>query len=75
MSVFGKNFHLTPSGKIYPLGNKQNWFTKCMSEKLTKKGSPLKLAKGKGTALVEKNREKFGKAKTKCIAENEQESN
>jgi len=69
--VFGKTFHLTPAGRILPLGSKNNWFTKCMSEKLTTKGSPMKLSKGKGTALVEANQKKFGKAKVKCLSEQE----
>lgn len=69
VSVFGKTFHLTPAGRILPLGAKNNWFTKCMSDKLTK--GTLKLAKGKGEVLVEKNKEKFGKAKVKCLSEHE----
>jgi hypothetical protein len=67
--VFGKTFHLTPGGKIYPLGAKQNWFTKCMSEKLTR--GALKLQKGEGEVIVSKNKEKFGKAKDKCLVEHE----
>lgn len=31
VSIFGKTFHVTPAGKILPLGSKNNWFTKCVS--------------------------------------------
>ncbi len=34
VSIYGKTFHVTPAGKILPLGAKKNWFTKCMSEAL-----------------------------------------
>jgi len=32
VSIFGKTFHVTPAGKILPLGSKNNWFTKCVSK-------------------------------------------
>ena len=32
VSIFGKTFHVTPAGKILPLGAKNNWFTKCVSK-------------------------------------------
>ena len=60
INIFGKTFHVCPSGKIYPLGNKQNWFTKCMKGEL--KG---KQATGIG-ADTAGNRSRFGKAVEKC---------
>jgi len=33
VSIFGKTFHVTPAGKILPLGSKNNWFTKCVSKR------------------------------------------
>lgn len=35
VSYGGKTFHVTPAGKHYPLGAKQNKFTRCMSDGLT----------------------------------------
>ena len=63
VSIFGKTFHVTPAGKILPLGSKQNYFTKCMSKKLKgnmNKGEDLSQAALRG------NRTKFGNAVAGC---------
>jgi len=57
ISIFGKTFHVTPAGKILPLGAKKNWFTDCMSEQT--KG---KMATGKGAD----NRAKWQSALQSC---------
>jgi len=41
VQVFGKTFHLTPAGRILPLGAKQNKFTKCVSEELVWDGHSM----------------------------------
>lgn len=63
VSIFGKTFHVTPAGKILPLGSKQNYFTKCMSNAL--KG---KQAKGENLsqAQLQSNRNNFGNAVAGC---------
>ena len=63
VSVFGKTFHMTPAGKMYPLGNKQNYFTKCMSKAL--KGKQTK-GENLSKAQIDGNRKRFGTAVAGC---------
>lgn len=63
ISIFGKTFHVTPAGKILPLGAKKNWFTKCMSEQ----------TKGKlSTGVGADNRSKWQGALSVCATNNYQ---
>ncbi len=62
VSVFGKTFHLTPGGKILPLGNKHNWFTKCM-EDLT--GTQNK-GEGLSASALAQNKSNFGTMVGQC---------
>ncbi|MBA7585783.1 hypothetical protein ES708_27772 [subsurface metagenome] len=64
VNVYGKPFHLTPSGKIYPLGDKQNWFTNCMSDGL--KGQ-MNTGKGLSEAKLQANKDKFSAVKEACL--------
>lgn len=61
--IFGKTFHVTPSGRILPLGNKQNKFTKCMKGKLKGKQAT---GKNLSKAQIEANRKRFGAAVKAC---------
>jgi hypothetical protein len=63
VSIFGKTFHITPAGKILPLGRKNNPFTKCMSRTL--KGEQLKGEDLTG-AHIKANKDRFGAAVKAC---------
>lgn len=66
ISVFGKTFHVTPAGKILPLGNKTNWFTKCISMELKNnqhKGNDLT------SIQLKYNRDNFKDVINKCKGE------
>nr|BDI55198.1 MAG: hypothetical protein [uncultured archaeon] len=65
VSVFGKTFHMTPAGKMYPLGAKNNYFTRCMSDAL--KGN-LITGKDLTPAQIQSNKDKFGAAVPGCKA-------
>ena len=63
VNIYGTTFHVTPAGKILPLGNKKNWFTKCMSTALKgkqKKGENLTQAQ------IKANKTRFGTAVKGC---------
>ncbi len=63
VSIFGKTFHVTPAGKILPLGSKNNPFTKCMSRALKgnmQKGTNL------GAAALQSNENTFAGAVVSC---------
>lgn len=64
VNVYGKTFHLTPAGKILPLGDKQNWFTNCMSDGL--KGN-MNTGKGLSEAKLKANRDKFNSVREACL--------
>lgn len=63
VSYGGKTFHVTPNGKHYPLGAKQNPFTKCMSDEL--KGNMIT---GENLTKAQKisNKDKFASAVGVC---------
>ena len=63
VSVFGKTFHMTPAGKMYPLGAKNNWFTKCMNGAL--KGNQTK-GENLSQAALKGNKDRFGTAVAGC---------
>lgn len=63
VSVFGKTFHLTPGGKILPLGSKHNWFTNCMSNQL--KGRQNTGENLSASALAQ-NKNNFGSTVAGC---------
>lgn len=63
VSIFGKTFHVTPAGKILPLGSKQNWFTKCVSK--AAKGK-MKTGEDIGKAAIASNRATFKSAVKGC---------
>lgn len=64
VSYGGKTFHVTPNGKHYPLGAKQNWFTKCMSDGL--KGN-LNTGEGLSETKLQANRDKFTSVRKACL--------
>ncbi|MEE9378857.1 MAG: hypothetical protein V3V33_12570 [Candidatus Lokiarchaeia archaeon] len=60
----GKKWHITPNGRrIYPLGAKQNTFTKCMSDGL--KGNMI-TGDGLTKADLKTNRDKFKEVLDGC---------
>lgn len=63
VSVFGKTFHMTPAGKMYPLGAKNNYFTKCMSAKL--KGNQA-TGENLTQAALQGNKNNFANAVAGC---------
>lgn len=66
INVYGKTFHLTPAGKILPLGDKQNWFTDCMSEGL--KGN-MNTGKNLSEAKLQENKDLFSDVRKSCLLE------
>ena len=67
VSIYGKTFHVIPaSGRVEPLGAKQNWFTRCMSDGL--KGN-LNTGKGLSAAKLKANKDKFAAVKDACLLE------
>ena len=60
----GKTFHVTPTGRHLPLGAKQNWFTKCMSDGL--KGN-LNTGENLSKAKLKANKTKFREVLDSCI--------
>jgi len=65
VSVYGKTFHLTSSGKIFPLGKKKNWFTDCMSGLA---GSLAKAPAGGrlSPVQIQSNKDAFGAKVAQC---------
>lgn len=63
VNVYGKTFHMTPSGKLLPLGAKQNAFTKCMSKEL--KGN-LNTGEDLSKTKLDANKESFKLAVEAC---------
>ncbi len=65
VSVFGKTFHMTPAGKMYPLGAKNNYFTRCMSDAL--KGNQT-TGENLSQAALDGNKNRFAAAVGPCKA-------